>query len=64
MIPVSWRKSSYSNNGGECVEIAPDMPGLVPVRDSKDPSGPVLAFPSDAWSAFLAAVQAGEFGTV
>ncbi|MEK2489932.1 DUF397 domain-containing protein [Kitasatospora purpeofusca] len=64
MTPVSWRKSSYSNNGGQCVEIAPDIPGLVPVRDSKDPSGPVLAFPSDAWNAFVAAVHAGEFGTV
>ncbi|MDY0811218.1 DUF397 domain-containing protein [Kitasatospora purpeofusca] len=64
MTPVSWRKSSYSNNGGQCVEIAANIPGLVPVRDSKDPSGPALAFPSDAWRAFVAAVQAGEFGTV
>ncbi|MGY0460396.1 DUF397 domain-containing protein [Kitasatospora sp. cg17-2] len=64
MNPVSWRKSSYSTNGGECVEVAPEVPGLVPVRDSKDPSGPALAFPSDAWRSFVAAVQAGEFGTV
>ncbi|WP_327072799.1 DUF397 domain-containing protein [Kitasatospora purpeofusca] len=64
MNPVSWHKSSYSTNGGECVEVASDIPGLVPVRDSKDPSGPVLAFPSDAWHSFVAAVQAGEFGTV
>ncbi|WP_405003290.1 DUF397 domain-containing protein [Kitasatospora purpeofusca] len=64
MTPVSWRKSTYSNNGGTCVEVAPDVPGLVPVRDSKDPSGPVLAFPSDAWRSFVAAVQAGEFGSV
>ncbi|KOV11452.1 hypothetical protein ADK60_35410 [Streptomyces sp. XY431] len=64
MTSVSWRKSSYSDNGGECVEVAPDVPGLVPVRDSKDPSGPVLPFPADAWNAFVAAVQAGEFGTV
>nr|BEK64488.1 hypothetical protein KPHV_17150 [Kitasatospora purpeofusca] len=64
MTPVSWRKSSYSQNGGNCVEVAPDVPGLVPVRDSKDHSGPALAFPSDAWSAFVAAIQAGEFGAV
>ncbi|MFB8240177.1 DUF397 domain-containing protein [Kitasatospora purpeofusca] len=64
MTPVSWRKSSYSNNGGSCVEVSPDVPGLVPVRDSKDPSGPVLTFPSDAWRSFVAAVQAGEFGSV
>ncbi|MFC5666625.1 DUF397 domain-containing protein [Kitasatospora misakiensis] len=61
---VHWRKSSHSNNGGECVEIAPDFPGVVPVRDSKDPSGPVLVFPADAWHAFVAGVQAGEFGAV
>ncbi|MFD7417531.1 DUF397 domain-containing protein [Kitasatospora purpeofusca] len=64
MTPVSWRKSSYSQNGGNCVEVAPAVPGLVPVRDSKDPEGPALAFPSDAWSAFVAAIQAGEFGAV
>ncbi|KOV32891.1 hypothetical protein ADK60_13165 [Streptomyces sp. XY431] len=64
MTPVSWRKSSYSQNGGNCVEVSPDAPGLVPVRDSKDPSGPVLSFPTDAWRSFVAGVQAGEFGSV
>ncbi len=64
MTPANWRKSSYSQNGGNCVEASPDIPGLVPVRDSKDPVGPVLAFPTDAWRSFVAAVQAGEFGTV
>ncbi|MFC5666624.1 DUF397 domain-containing protein [Kitasatospora misakiensis] len=62
--PVHWRKSSYSNNGGNCVEIAPDLPGIVPVRDSKDPSGPVLTFPTSAWRAFVTAVQTDEFGAV
>ncbi|MFJ8437181.1 DUF397 domain-containing protein [Kitasatospora sp. NPDC094019] len=64
MTPVTWRKSSHSDNGGQCVEIALDAPGLVPVRDSKDPSGPALAFPADAWRAFVLALQAGEFGAV
>ncbi|WP_406114923.1 DUF397 domain-containing protein [Kitasatospora purpeofusca] len=64
MTPASWRKSSYSQNGGNCVEVAPDVPTLVPVRDSKDPDGPALVFPSDAWRSFVAAVQVGEFGTV
>ncbi|MFB8173382.1 DUF397 domain-containing protein [Kitasatospora purpeofusca] len=64
MSPVSWRKSSYSNNGGSCVEVSPDVPGLVPVRDSKNPEGPTLLFPSEAWHSFVAGVQAGEFGTV
>ncbi|MFI1160175.1 DUF397 domain-containing protein [Streptomyces sioyaensis] len=49
-----WRRSSYSNsNGGECVEIADDFPGLVPVRDSKDPHGPALLIPATAWTAFV-----------
>ncbi|GAA4683960.1 hypothetical protein GCM10023324_43010 [Streptomyces youssoufiensis] len=58
-----WRKSSYSgNNGGNCVEVAPGFPGVVPVRDSKDPNGPALAFSSSAWAAFVAGVKAGDFG--
>ncbi|WEV27600.1 DUF397 domain-containing protein [Streptomyces sp. 71268] len=58
-----WRKSSYSgDNGGNCVEVAPGFPGVVPVRDSKDPGGPALAFDASAWSAFVAGVKAGDFG--
>ncbi|WP_030022798.1 DUF397 domain-containing protein [Streptomyces monomycini] len=40
-----WFKSSYSGNGGTCLEWAPSqaaVTGMVPVRDSKDPDGPVL----------------------
>ncbi|MFF8771943.1 DUF397 domain-containing protein [Kitasatospora sp. NPDC015120] len=61
---AAWLKSSYSQNGGNCIEVAPDIPGIVPVRDSKDPSGPALLFRSDVWRSFIAAVRAGEFGTV
>jgi Domain of unknown function (DUF397) len=57
-----WRKSSYSNgDGGNCVEVADNLPGIVPVRDSKDPSGPALVFPAGAWAAFIADVKAGEW---
>ncbi|MBD0674982.1 DUF397 domain-containing protein [Streptomyces sp. CBMA156] len=59
-----WVKSSYSNNGGNCVEVTADFPGLAPVRDSKDPQGPALVFPSEAWASFVAAVRSGEFGDV
>lgn len=60
-----WRKSSYSNaNGGDCVEVADGIPGVVPVRDSKDPEGPALVFGADAWSAFVADVRSGRFPTV
>ncbi|MFF8771940.1 DUF397 domain-containing protein [Kitasatospora sp. NPDC015120] len=61
---ASWVKSSYSTNGGQCVEVSASFSGVVPVRDSKDPSGPALVFPSDAWRSFVAALQAGEFGAV
>ncbi|MFI0894973.1 DUF397 domain-containing protein [Streptomyces sp. NPDC020983] len=58
----AWRKSSYSNgDGGECVEVADGLTGVVPVRDSKDPEGPALLFGADAWVAFVGAVKAGEF---
>ncbi|MFJ2811257.1 DUF397 domain-containing protein [Kitasatospora sp. NPDC086801] len=56
-----WRKSTYSGGGGECIEVADGFPGIVPVRDSKDPNGHTLAFPSPAWQAFVTAVHAGEF---
>ncbi|GAU64991.1 hypothetical protein SSP35_01_03280 [Streptomyces sp. NBRC 110611] len=59
---MTWVKSSYSgNNGGNCIEIAPGIPALVPVRDSKNADGPVLAFPAADWSSFVAAVKGGEF---
>lgn len=58
-MQLSWRKSTRSAANGHCVEIAP-VPGGVLVRDSKDPSGPVLAFDGDAWSGFLAEVRAGR----
>ncbi|GAA2782670.1 hypothetical protein GCM10010505_08700 [Kitasatospora aburaviensis] len=59
----AWRKSSYSGgNGGNCIEMAPGFPGVVPVRDSKDPQGPALLFSATAWESFLAAVRAGDFG--
>ncbi|WP_328463920.1 DUF397 domain-containing protein [Streptomyces sp. NBC_00448] len=62
-----WFKSSYSNNGGDCVEVAANLAvsrGVVPVRDSKDPQGPALVFPADAFASFVAGVKSGEFGTV
>jgi hypothetical protein len=57
-----WRKSSYSgSNGGNCVEIADNLPAVVAVRDSKDSAGPVLVFTPDDWQAFMVAIKAGEF---
>lgn len=54
---ADWRKASYSaNNGGACVEVARNIPGIVAIRDSKDPDGPVLTFTPQQWRSFLAAV--------
>ncbi|SCL22462.1 protein of unknown function [Micromonospora nigra] len=50
-----WRKSIRSGaSGGNCVEVADNLPGAVGVRDSKDPTGPALTFAPGAWRAFVA----------
>jgi hypothetical protein len=56
---VVWRKSSRTQNNGQCVELA-DLSDRVAVRDSKDPSGPVLLFGSADWSTFLGSIKRGE----
>jgi Domain of unknown function (DUF397) len=56
---ITWRKSSYSgNSGGQCVEVGSDT-RRVAVRDSKDPTGSVLAFAAGTWAAFAERVKAG-----
>lgn len=64
MPQARWRKSTYSQQSGACVEVADGLPGAMPVRDSKDPEGPALVFPADRWRAFVSGVKAGDFGTV
>ncbi|MEU8925916.1 DUF397 domain-containing protein [Kitasatospora sp. NPDC048545] len=61
--PALRLKSSYSSGGGDCIEVAPGIPGVLPARDSKDPDGPQLAFGPGPWRSFIAGVKAGEFGT-
>jgi hypothetical protein len=51
---ATWRTSSYSGGQGNCVEVATDIPNVVPVRDTKHrQKSPVLAFNIQAWQAFL-----------
>lgn len=53
---LRWVKSTYSAGEGQCIEWAPDRAaatGEVPVRDSKDPDGPVLSFTEDSWTGFV-----------
>ncbi|MGW6772805.1 DUF397 domain-containing protein [Streptomyces sp. NPDC055037] len=57
----AWRKSSYSgSNGGECIEVADGIPHTVPIRDSKNPTGPTLITSHTAWTTFIAFAKATE----
>jgi hypothetical protein len=56
-----WRKSIRSGSNGNCVEVADNLPDVVAVRDSKDETGPMLAFDPLAWRAFLGEVHKGAF---
>jgi hypothetical protein len=53
-----WHTSTRSApNGGDCVEVADNLPGVVAVRDSKDRHGPVLLFDRAVWSSFVESVK-------
>lgn len=55
---ADWRKASHSgDNGGNCVEVARNLPGVVAVRDSKDPHGPAMVFTLADWKAFTAVLK-------
>jgi hypothetical protein len=61
LTDAQWFKSSHSGgNGGDCVEVATNLPGIVAVRDSKAPNGPALVFVPEAWAAFIAQVKADK----
>ncbi|MEU7021662.1 DUF397 domain-containing protein [Streptomyces sp. NPDC046203] len=60
-----WFTSSYSSNGGNCVEVATNLVasrGTVPVRDSKVPAGPALAVAAAAFAVFIDSVKDDTFG--
>ncbi|MFD7624536.1 DUF397 domain-containing protein [Streptomyces sp. NPDC059851] len=58
MSAARWRKSSYSNtDGGVCVEVADGLDGVVPVRDSKRPTGPVIMVTAEAWGPFVDGIK-------
>lgn len=51
---ATWYKSSYSGGqGGNCLEVSDGHPGIAPVRDSKNPSGPKLVFRTESWASFV-----------
>lgn len=56
-----WQKSSRSSGQGQCVEVARNLPGVVALRDSKNPAGPALTTNPAGWSAFTDSLKAGRF---
>ncbi|MEV6349703.1 DUF397 domain-containing protein [Actinoplanes sp. NPDC051851] len=60
LVGAVWHTSTRSG-GGDCVEVAGNLPWLVAVRDSKDRDGGTLVFRRAAWSDFVADVKAGGF---
>ncbi|WP_159480795.1 DUF397 domain-containing protein [Streptomyces caniferus] len=62
LATAQWRKSSYSSGASDnCLEVSDSHPGIVPVRDSKTPHGPALAFPAAGWASFVDAVKNSHF---
>ncbi|MGD0687368.1 MAG: DUF397 domain-containing protein [Streptosporangiaceae bacterium] len=59
-IGLTWRKAQLSTNNGACVEIA-SVADKIALRDSKDPTGPVLVYTPAEWHAFLDGAKKGEF---
>jgi hypothetical protein len=59
--PGSWRKSSYCDTGGQCIEVAPAGTSRL-VRDSKNPDGSCLALSARAWTAFIRGIRDGTHG--
>jgi uncharacterized protein YcsI (UPF0317 family) len=57
-----WITSSYSNNGGNCVEVAGLSSGIG-IRDSKNPTGPALLIAPGSFATFVSAVRGGHYGT-
>src|ERR1700722_7053489 len=59
----NWRKPRRSMNNGNCTEVAATA-GMVAVRASKDPQGPVLFYPTASWASFLSAASNGRFDSL
>jgi len=60
---ATWRKSIHSSQDGNCVEVATNLPGMVAVRDSKNPGGPKLMLTRQAWVDFIEVVKAEQLSS-
>ncbi len=61
-VGPEWRASSYSSGSGQCVELATNAPGVVPVRDSKRSDEAVVVMAAGAWGRFVAALRNDRIG--
>ncbi len=64
LVGAQWRKASYSNAIGNCVEVAPLANGEIAMRNSRFPAGPALVYTHGEMAAFLAGAKDGEFDDV
>jgi Domain of unknown function (DUF397) len=58
---AEWSKSSYSSANGQCIQVARNLPGVVAVRDSKNPDGPKLIFSPADWQTFVSGMKGQDF---
>ena len=61
---AQWRTSTHSGQNGSCIQVAGNLPGIVAVRDSKNPEGPELIFASDQWQRFATSIKARRCGGI
>jgi hypothetical protein len=57
---AAWRTSSRSGGNGNCIQVASNLPGVILVRDSKDPAGPTLAFTAGEWATFTHTIKSSQ----
>ncbi|WP_347696463.1 DUF397 domain-containing protein [Nonomuraea sp. B12E4] len=61
LTTAAWRKSSFSGDNGNCLEVAPLSKGRVGIRDTEQSNMQPYVVSASVWDAFTKAVKAGEF---
>lgn len=59
---AQWRTSTHSGQNGSCIQVAANLPGIIAIRDSKNPDGPKLTFAPEEWQRFAACIRTGRYG--
>jgi hypothetical protein len=61
LATAAWRKSSFSGDNGNCIEVAPLTNGRVAIRDTERPDMKPYVVSAPVWAAFTSGAKAGEF---